>query len=387
MTIDSHHETWSLKSKAFRRWLAQRFYQSAGTAPGAQALQDAVGVLEGRALFGGPEHVVFTRVADYDGAVYLDLANDRWETVKITPLGWEVVGEPPVKFRRARGMAPLPAPVRGGRIDEFRPFVNVASESDWVLCVAWLVGALRPRGPYPILALHGEHDSAKSTTARLLRALIDPNTSPLRAAPREERDVMIAATNAWCLAFDNLSSLPSWLPDVFCRLSTGGGLATRELYTDAEEVLFEAQRPVILNGISEIATQSDLLDRMIMLELPAIDAEARRSEAELWAEFEPCRPRILGVLADAISAALLNFPGITLRPLPRMADFTLWTTAAEEAFGWARGTVLQAYTRSRETSNDLALEASLLTPAVRELVADQEWQGMAMELLPALNAL
>ena len=43
-----------------------------------------------------------------------------------------------------------------------RPFLNVADEGDYRLLVTWLLAALRPCGPYPILVLHGEQGAAKS---------------------------------------------------------------------------------------------------------------------------------------------------------------------------------------------------------------------------------
>src|ERR1017187_10138958 len=69
--------------------------------------------------------------------------------------------------------------------------------------------------------------------------------------PREERDLLIAANNSWIVAYDNLSGTSQWLSDALCRLSTGGGFSTRELHSDNEEILFEATRPVILNGIDD----------------------------------------------------------------------------------------------------------------------------------------
>ncbi len=97
--------------------------------------------------------------------------------------------EPPVKFRRTRGMLPLPVPVSGGNLADLRPFVNIASDADWILLSAWLVATLRPTGPYPVLVLHGEQGSAKSTLARVLRLLVDPNRAALRTTPRDERDL------------------------------------------------------------------------------------------------------------------------------------------------------------------------------------------------------
>src|SRR5262249_30177683 len=136
-------------------------------------------------------------------------------------------------------------------------------EGDWRLVVSWLLAALRPVGPYPVLVVYGEQGSAKSSLVRVLRALVDPNTAALRRPPREERDLVIAATNGWLIALDNLSHLPDWLSDGLCCLATGSGFATRELYTDADEAIFAARRPVVLNGIEEVATRGDLLDRAI----------------------------------------------------------------------------------------------------------------------------
>jgi hypothetical protein len=221
--------------------------------------------------------------------------------VEIDAAGWRVITDAPVRFRRPKGLKPLPVPVTGGSLGELRHFVNVADDNSWRLLVAWMLAALRPRGPYPVLCLHGQQGSAKSTLARVLRSLIDPNLAELRSEPKEPRDLMIAADASWIIALDNLSSLPAWLSDALCRLSTGGGFATRELYSDAEETVFDAQRPVLLTGIEDLATRGDLLERSIVLTLPPIPEDRRRSERALWKQIEAVRPRILGALLTALS--------------------------------------------------------------------------------------
>jgi hypothetical protein len=227
--VEGHRETWPLKVRGFRRWLARLFYEEEGKTPGSQAIHDALGVLEGKALFDGPEYPVYTRLAEHNNAVYIDLANERWQAIEITAKGWQLIDTPPVKFRRTRGMLALPDPVRGGTLATLRSFVNLASEDDWRLLVAWLVMTMRPTGPFPILTLYGEQGSAKSSMVQVLRAVVDPNTAALRTTPREERDLAIAARNGWVIAFDNLSHLPDWLSDALCRLATKAGFATREL--------------------------------------------------------------------------------------------------------------------------------------------------------------
>jgi hypothetical protein len=345
-------------------------------------------VLEGKAVFEGDAFPVYTRLAEHNGAIYLDLGNAIWQAVEITPHGWQVIGTPPVKFRRAAGMLPLPEPVRGGTLAALRPFVNVGSEADWRLLVTWLVATLRPTGPYPVLVVHGEQGSAKSTLGRVLRALVDPNKAALRTTPRDERDLVIAATNGWVIALDNLGHLSKQLSDALCRLATGIGFATRELYTDAEEVIFEAQRPIVLNAIEELATEGDMLSRAIVLYLPAIPEDKRQDEETYWRDFEAVQAQILGALCDIVSTALQRLPSTILSHKPRMADFARWACAAAEACGWTPQDFLDAYQGVREAAYELTLDASPIGPLVREFAARQiSWEGTASELLTALETL
>ena len=295
-----------------------------------------------------------------------------------------MIDNPPVRFRRAAGMKPLPIPVTGGSVEMLRSFLNVQSDTDFVLVVAWALAVLRNRGPYPVIVLSGEQGSAKSTFSAILRALLDPNTAPLRALPREDRDLFIAASNGHVLAFDNVSGLPAWISDTLCRLATGGGFAVRQLYTDQDEVLFDAARPVILNGIEDIVTRPDLADRAVFLTLEPIPEERRRPEAELWAAFEAERPRILGVLLDAVVQGLRRLPETRLEKLPRMADFALWATACETAL-WPAGTFWSAYCGNRDEAVEGVIDADPIAAAVRAVMATRtEWTGTASDLLGAL---
>lgn len=169
-----------------------------------------------------------------------------------------------------------------------------------MLIVAWPLAALRAGGPYPLLAISGEQGSVKCVLSKLLKALIDPNAAPVRSLSRQERELMIAANNGYLLAFDNLSGLPNWLSDALCRLATGGSFAARQLYTDNEEILFEAARPILLNSIEEVVSRPDLADRAIFLTLAPVGETQRRPGSELWREFEIAQPRILGVLLEAV---------------------------------------------------------------------------------------
>jgi hypothetical protein len=388
LSIGGHRETWPLHSRLFRHYLERRLYGATGRFPGAHAIRAILGVLTGEAIFHGPERIVWTRLAEHEERIYLDLGDRGWSAVAITPCGWQVVGCPPVKFRRARGMLALPPPTPSGSIEQLRRFVNVADNGDYRLLLTWLLAGLRPHGPYPVLVLSGEQGTAKSTTARVLRMLCDPNAAPLRAAPRNVRDLMIAATNGWLLCFDNLDHVAPWLSNALCRLATGGGFATRRNYTDDGEVLLDATRPILVNGIEEIATRGDLLDRAIVLHLPAIDEANRQPEAVFWEAFRKARAEILGGLLDALVRSLAILPEVRLRTLPRMADFVRFGVAIEQALGWPSGAFLLAYGANRDALQELTLEASLVGGPLREFVRRTgEWTGSATDLLDALTQL
>ena len=382
--FNGHRETWPVRSKGFKRWLTRRFFESTEGAPNSEALQAALNLLEARAHFDAPQGQAFIRVAGHGEKLYVDLADDSWRAVEIDGAGWRVVGKPPVRFRRAAGMGPLPVPIPGGSVDMLRPFLNVGDD-DFVLVVAWMLACLRDCGPYPALVLSGEQGSAKSTFCRVLRALLDPNAAPLRALPREDRELFIAAHNQHLLVFDNVSGLPSWLSDTLCRLATGGGFAVRQLYTDQDEVLFEAMRPLVLNGITDIVNRPDLADRAIFLTLDPIPEERRRPEEELWEEIQEARPKILGALLDAVSTGLRQYHGTKLEKLPRMADFARWVTACETAL-WPAGTFSAAYLVNRDAVVDNVIDAEPVSSALRSLMERRtEWTGTATELLEVLS--
>jgi hypothetical protein len=384
LEINGHRETWPIRSKSFHHWLARGFFEMTGGAANSQALRSALNIIEAKAHFDSPQRVVHLRVGGLAGRMYLDLADERCRAVEIDISGWRIIERPPVRFRRTLGMEALPMPVPGGSVELLHPYLNVKTDGDFVLVVAWVLACLRDRGPYPIMVLSGEQGSAKSTFCAMLRALLDPNTASLRALPREDRDLFIAANNGHVLCFDNVSGLPAWISGTLCRLTTGGGFAVRQLYSDQDEVLFDATRPVIVNGIEDIVARPDLADRAIFLALEAIPDDRRQPEQKLWAAFNADRPRILGALLDALVEGLKRLPETHLSKLPRMADFTSWASACESAL-WPKGTFWSAYRANRDEAVDSVIDDDPIAAAVRAIMAARTiWTGTASELLDGL---
>jgi putative DNA primase/helicase len=282
----------------------------------------------------------------------------------------------------------MPEPEAGGMIEELLRFINVP-EDQYMLIVGWLVSTLRPKGPFPILVANGEQGSGKSMACRMLRALVDPSAAAIRSVPKDDHNLIVSASNSHILGFDNLSEVPAWLADALCRLSTGGGYATRMLHTDRDEMIFEGQRPIMLNGIPLLTNRADLADRSITIHLRAIPETSRRTEDEIWADFEAARPWLFGALLSAVSASLRNMATTKLQQSGRMADFEKLVTAAETGLGWEPGKFQQAVRDNRQEISESAFEADSVAVAIAKLVRADFPDGLvktATELLTLLNA-
>jgi hypothetical protein len=380
-----HRETWPVRSGGFRRWLLHCYYNEHDSAPNGEAVATAINVIEAEASYRGAKHPVAVRVGGHDGKIYLDLCNEEWQAIEIDGDGWRLIDESPIRFIRSRGMLPLPVPVRQGKakdgIRALRRFINVKDDADFALVVAWVVAAFRDRGPYPVLAFIAQHGSAKSTSLKVLRALIDPNSADLRAPPRKADDLYITAARSHVVPLDNISSLPEWLSDALCRISTGMAYAKRMLYTDQDEVLIYAIRPTALTSVVEVIEAPDLGDRTITIVPPRIEEENRREEA---ADFENERPAILAAFLDAVAHGIKILPDIAETKWPRMADFAKWVTACEGAYDQA-GIFSVAYRENRSSAVNAMLSENVVGCAVIRL--SLPWQGQIGSLLGLLAQL
>ena len=168
--VNGQRETWPIRGSRFQAWLRRCHYEATGTALDAGAIRSTLDLLEARALFDAPERAVFVRIAEQGGRIYLDLADEHWRAVEVGQDGWRVIGSPPVRFRRPRGMLPIPAPERGGSVEALGSFLNLPSRNDFVLIVAWLLAAFRFGGPYPLLAISGRAGVSKDRSLEVAQS-------------------------------------------------------------------------------------------------------------------------------------------------------------------------------------------------------------------------
>ncbi|AXI02604.1 hypothetical protein [Aquirhabdus parva] len=387
LTVGNVRQCWHLNSKSFQEWLSYAYYKSEGTAPSDLSLKAAISSLSGRAKFDGDQVSVNCRTAKHDGAYWLDLCNDTWQAVKISAQGWQVIDQPSVLFTRSSSMRQLPMPTAGaGNLNALWAVANIP-ESERLLIVAWLLECLRPETPYVVLELSGEQGSAKSSTQDALRNLIDPNRSNLRTAPKNKDDVFINARNSHLVSYENLSHLSADYQDALCTLATGGGFASRTLYTNTDETVIDLKKPIILNGISVIVTAQDLLDRAIHIDLPVLSNTVTESELDDYWQIH--HSGIFSSLLDVFVSALAQLPHVDLSDerLPRMADFTLLGEAVYQAHGQPAKTFLHDYRERRKDGIYRTLEASPVAMAMQELLRKRPsgFVGTVQQLLNELE--
>ena len=384
---DGHLEVHPVESKPFREHLASVYYAIAQKGCSRNAMTDALDTLSAQARFGGDIRPVWLRTARDGAAMVIDMGDDAWSVARVDAAGWAVESGGEVMFRRAHRTIALPtpdetaAPVEG--FARLWKYANVAP-ADRVLVAAFILGAFKPTGPFPLLMVSGEQGTGKSTFSRLLKRLIDPSAAPLRQPPKEPRDVLVAALNAWLLALDNLSWLPPELSDTLCRISTGGAISERTLFSNLDETLVEVQRPVMMNGIEELATRPDLAQRGIHVELEPV--KRVMPESELFRQFDADAPAIFAAILSGLAVCVTTHEHVKLNPMPRMADFACWAYAGLPMLGFSSEKFLDAYRANQDAGLRLGLDSS---PVGRAIVAFMEsrteWKGTASELLAGLR--
>jgi hypothetical protein len=381
-----------LKSTRFKSWLLARHYDESGQAAGRDAQDNAVRLLEAKALQSAERRQLAERfacemVGKVVQAIWIDLGDPAWRAVRVTAEGWTVQTKSPLLFRRHEHTAPLPEPQRGGKLDELFSFLNMKEQDDRVSVLAWLLAAPFANVPRPILLLQGVQGAAKTTSARVLRSLLDPSLTEVLSPPRNEDQLVHQLGKHAVAAYDNLSTIHDWMADAFCRAVTGGASEKRAHYTDGDSVLVSYRRCLILTGINTPSDAPDLLSRALRVELEAVRPEQRREEGEFWAAFNEARPRLFGALLDALAATLRQLPETRLVQLQRMADFTRIGAAAAEALGYGQDAFLTAYEQSAGKQSAEVLDTDPVAIALRDFMNRRkwvEWEGKTGDLFKEL---
>lgn len=387
---ENHWEVLDMKSQKFKLYLTKLFFDNQRSAPGAEGLNQALKVLEMKAIFSDSEHKLQRRIAENQGSYYYDLCDTEWRVVQVSVDGCRLESHPPILFTRNKNMEQQVEPDLSVDSTKLIPLVKkhfrFKKESDTVLFATYLVTCFLPQIAHVILVLFGEKGAAKSTTMRMVKRIVDPAKQDLLSMPTSKSDLAISLSNSYMPCFDNLDSLSAEKSDMLCMAATGGAFTKRTLYSDSDETILQFKRCVGLNGINIVATRPDLLDRSILLELERIPKDERKTEHAIWRAFEADIPKFLGAIFNTISAAIPLYDDIDLQEVGRMADFTYWGYAIADVLGVGGEEFLQAYLNNQDTANEEALSSHPVAAAVIAFMKNRStWSASVSELLKELE--
>lgn len=376
----------------FRGWFTAFCVDQQNFVPGGDYVSASQAYFAHWAKTQGKKLKDFIRIGGKVGDLYLDIGNDGNDCWHISANGIKKVpgGPSHIRMVRGAGMLPLVEPDLNCPPSELpkllRKYIG-ADEDTVMLLVAWLIGCMRPEGPYPVLTISGEQGSGKSTILRLMRRIFDPHALDMRTPPEDQRDLQAMVRNSFILAFDNVSFVSNKMSDALCVISTGtGAQGGRALYTNAEESAVRVCRPVAMNGIPDVVERGDLVDRSIHVHLPKIDPTERRDDHEFWEAFNKDHAKLLGALMNAALIATQNYANVKLAEKPRMSAFAVWVVAAEQALGWPEGKLMAIYKANRSVAENQLMEFNGVASAMLRMMEKQkEFSGTYSDLIAQLE--
>lgn len=286
-----------VKSERFKGIVSRGIYRSTQE-PADEGMLKAVMTLAEAFAQEQPRQPIHLRFAEKLEKRFLFLADEECTIIEIDADGWRVSDDPPVSFRLG-DCQPMPAPLEA-EINKLLTFLNIETE-DMCFVLAWMLNAIcSPSKQCPILLLDGVAGSCKTSALRTIVNVLDPKVGAQAGPPANEDDLFAAAYSGAIVSFDNVSTLGN-LSDPLCRLSTGGGLRKRKLYTDGETFSLDAKRPIIAAGIDPTMYQQDLIERVVRVELSKPNSYMNDEEFErLLVEQQPYLTGALLSLASKV---------------------------------------------------------------------------------------
>ena len=388
MDVDGTRKILSIDGRPFGNFLTRMHCLKFGRMPAKKEINELRFQINAWADI-SPRRFMQLRTARHDGGIYYSLGDDLGTIVEIQPGDWSVGRTDNVYFanKPLGGQQVLPTPTSGDGDMRRRlfQFVNIATPDDQLLFLAYLASCFVPDIAHPACLLVGGEGSAKSSTAQIVKALVDPADNDLLGFPEKDTDLAQICSHNHMAIFDNLARMSRMQSDVLCRAVTGGAMSKRRLYSDADDFNFKFQCCVVLTSINLVAEQPDLLDRSLLFRMPRISSECRQCESSYRQEFQIMRPLLLGWIFDILAKAMEIFPTVKVESLPRLADFFRWGIAISRALGEPDSAFMAAFDQNRQKINEALLDANSLASTLVDFMSRQaKWEGTATVLLTEL---
>jgi hypothetical protein len=408
--VKDHCETISIRSNRFKSFLQMVYLEDTNKIAGTESITNVVNILQAKAVFGDNQFSLSIRVAEYNSDFYYDLTNEKHQIVKINNEGnWQVIDRTPIPLFRWYNQIPQclphnePIEVCDRHSNALETFLSklttIQDEDTKLLIKTIIVSYFIPNIPHVMLITFGGKGSAKSTFQLMVKQIVDPAKPSLFTIHDSKPEFIQQLAHNYLAAYDNMKYNPKWLSDEACKAITGIGQTKRLLYTDDDDKIYEYKHCLMFNGINILFSEPDVIDRSVIIELPEIKEEKRKTEGEILQEFNDLKPKILSYIFKILAKAMIARKDICIHRLPRMADFAIWGEAISQAMGYHNGELLKAYYDNIRIQNAEVIDSNSVAIALRKFIEDRSsliptssnnyllYQGTPSELLEELNHL
>jgi len=363
---------WRLRGSEASSLLMKIAWNTFGKALRPDSLKSAILVLDGIAKYNNPKKEIYTRIAKIGSTIYYDIGDDK-HVIKIDESGWVLQNGAPVYFRRYAHQVVQTLPERGGDIRNIKQYVHIDGITNEILLTTYLTTCFISDIDRPLLLLYGPAGAGKSSTLEFVRSLIDPSRTPLLQPPKDINEMVQQANKNYAFFLDNVSSIKQDISDALCRFVTGNAFSKRALYTDDDDILYEFKRVTGFTSVAQIASNADLLDRSLIIQLELLDEEKRISKEKINSDFAIEKPYLFGSLLDSVSNSLRTVNQFRIDKLPRMADYYRYAVASSEYLGYGTERFVEAYLSNTQVQKQETIETSSAIQAILIFMKDKEY--------------
>jgi len=390
--VNEHYEHMKINGKNFENFLRREYFKKTNKTP--KQISDAIKLLD--AIASAEEKIkINNRVAmGEDGCIYYDLINEKWQCIKIMPNGWDIINikDAPVLFDRYSHQKKQIIPKK--YVDRDRDaklvleYVNIEPDSEEaLLLLIYIASCFIADIPHPVLFLIGEHGSAKSSLSKIIHRIVDPTITELVDLSDNKKELIQKVSHDWLTIFDNVSRIGKKTSNILCKTATGGSSSNRSLFTNDDDYLREFHSCVAINSTGlENKLADDLLDRSIIIEMERIKSQNRKTEQDMFNNFEEDFHKIFAGFIEVIALAITIIDDLKFDGYPRMADFYKWGSAIAIGFGYKPEEFQKAYyNNTLKAQNANYIDNTLFQTVQKFIGKEKSWRGTATELLEEIN--
>jgi hypothetical protein len=401
LKINDHIECVPFKSNRFKNIIRKEYFDQEKQILSDDKLDGILKLIESQLMYNSQDIKKIDlnlRVAKISDSIYYDLTNPKWEIIKITSEGWDIINnnEKPIFKRYEKNCSSQVYPSKDYNekifLNRFLKLFNLKSKNDILLISIYIISLFIPDIPKCILVLSGAGGGAKTTTFELIKKTVDPGAVDTFSFPKQINDLIQTLAHNYVNFFDNVTFISAEVSDLLCRAVTGAGFSKRALFSNDDDFIYKFNRPIGINGINLATTRADFLDRSLIIKLNRIEKKDRRKKEDIDREFEKVRPFVLGYIMNTLVKVLKykedHKDEKILYGFPRMADFAEWGEIIARCMGYDKNAFINAYYENISAQNDEVIESSpvaeVLILFVKELYKDY-WEGTPTRLYKELT--